>query len=115
MLSVSRARAPSWVARSSLMTASPAPGAGPDSPEPPFTPPLNAAAWAKSTSQTLARRPAVAPAPLRRGNDLLDRPKVLVDRLWPHELEGVPADQAADDDRRPQHRADHHQDRLAAP
>ena len=41
------------------MTASPAPGAGPDSPEPPWTPPRNAAAWAKSTSQTLARGSAV--------------------------------------------------------
>jgi hypothetical protein len=48
------------------MTASPAPGAGPDSPEPPWTPPRNAAAWAKSTSQTLARGSAVRLVPLPR-------------------------------------------------
>src|SRR4029453_18646279 len=123
------------------MTASPAPGAGPDSPEPPWTPPRNAAAWAKSTSQTLALGSAVRSAPLPRttaawsprrvsspstsesprncsmrrgGDDLVDRPQVFVGGLPDREVEGVADDQATDDDRGAEHRTDHDQDGLAA-
>src|SRR4029450_6853319 len=119
------------------MTASPAPGAGPDNPEPPWTPPRNAAAWAQSTSQTLARGSAGTAAPTppaagvgaqlrepaggrlalgdRRGaDDLVDRPQVGVGGLSDREVEGVADDQAADDDRGAEHRAGHDQGGLAA-
>src|SRR6266536_2109839 len=55
---------PSAEARSALTTVSPTPGAGPLRPEPPSVVPPNAAALAKSTSQTLTLGSALRVPPL---------------------------------------------------